>query len=365
MKDLKTVIKNLLIVLVFLLGVGYLSAWTGPTGIPPTNNKTAPVNVTNIFQVKNGGLSLGTSTPTYPLGKDGETTGALKLNVEGFSLFLGDTWLKGTMTYTDNTQAANKILVSKDEWGTATWKTVEETISASGYSGGSKGPHSADYDKNWYISTSTELTRVLTLRQSPYYKVDPTTVDGFGVSATKPVATTGYHSADTNKDWSISFAEFIRVTVLAGASAGYMPDPTSIDGYIARPVPLPVCAEGDYLKVVSGAWACVDASTVASGCVWKSAYNTDSFASLVATPTGVCRFKAPSVTGDYLWYGAIFKNKVGGWACMAATHESGASGYDFSYKNISGGFYVYGDAGYQLGSDPGVGFDYLTCGGQL
>ena len=33
-------------------------AWTGPTGSPPSNNVSAPINVGTTAQVKNGGLSL-------------------------------------------------------------------------------------------------------------------------------------------------------------------------------------------------------------------------------------------------------------------------------------------------------------------
>ena len=41
-----------------LLAATALSAWTGPTAAPPTNNVAAPINVGTTDQVKDAGLSL-------------------------------------------------------------------------------------------------------------------------------------------------------------------------------------------------------------------------------------------------------------------------------------------------------------------
>jgi hypothetical protein len=46
------------------LGINYLSAWTGPTALPPNNNIAAPLNTTNTAQVKNGNISVGASANT-------------------------------------------------------------------------------------------------------------------------------------------------------------------------------------------------------------------------------------------------------------------------------------------------------------
>ncbi len=43
---------------VLFIGAGLVLAWTGPTSAPPNGNSSAPVNVGNTDQVKNGGLSL-------------------------------------------------------------------------------------------------------------------------------------------------------------------------------------------------------------------------------------------------------------------------------------------------------------------
>ena len=56
---------GLLIILGFLLGAVFfittslLLAWTGPVSSPPNSNASAPINVSTLDQVKNGGLSIG------------------------------------------------------------------------------------------------------------------------------------------------------------------------------------------------------------------------------------------------------------------------------------------------------------------
>ena len=51
-------------IIALALGINYLSAWTGPTALPPGNNVAAPLNVTGTPQVKNGNLSVGLSSNT-------------------------------------------------------------------------------------------------------------------------------------------------------------------------------------------------------------------------------------------------------------------------------------------------------------
>jgi hypothetical protein len=43
---------------VIFTGVSVVFAWTGPSSAPPNGNASAPVNVSSIDQVKNGGLGI-------------------------------------------------------------------------------------------------------------------------------------------------------------------------------------------------------------------------------------------------------------------------------------------------------------------
>ena len=51
-------ISFLSLLIALSLGINYLSAWTGPTALPPNNNIAAPLNITNTAQVKNGNISV-------------------------------------------------------------------------------------------------------------------------------------------------------------------------------------------------------------------------------------------------------------------------------------------------------------------
>lgn len=46
-------------VLIFLAGIIYTQAWTGPSQPPPDDNASAPINVGGTGQIKNGGLTVG------------------------------------------------------------------------------------------------------------------------------------------------------------------------------------------------------------------------------------------------------------------------------------------------------------------
>ena len=65
MRDLIQSLKTIALALILALGLNFAMAWTGPTGAPPANNTSAPVNVSNTAQIKSGGLWLGS------LGTDG------------------------------------------------------------------------------------------------------------------------------------------------------------------------------------------------------------------------------------------------------------------------------------------------------
>lgn len=52
-------IKSFIIVLTLTIGISYVFAtWTGPTGTPPNNNASAPINVSDSDQIKDASLSL-------------------------------------------------------------------------------------------------------------------------------------------------------------------------------------------------------------------------------------------------------------------------------------------------------------------
>ena len=63
MQQLKTTIQSIVIALLIILGTSYVSAWTGPTVAPPGGNVAAPISVSNVLQVKQGPLHLGSSNP--------------------------------------------------------------------------------------------------------------------------------------------------------------------------------------------------------------------------------------------------------------------------------------------------------------
>lgn len=123
------------------------------------------------------------------------------------------------------------------------------------------GYHSADYDKDWTIS-SAELARVLYLSnamngaiKTGCYKVDNSSIDGFEQDTNRkidePVNLIRYHSADYNKDGRIDEADYNRVaqlsayyyTVVSDSShvvtgQYHDNDPFSIDGFGLGPISL-------------------------------------------------------------------------------------------------------------------------------
>ena len=54
-----TTLRNALVTLgSFILVVTVVGAWTAPTGAPPTNNVSAPINVSNVWQKKSGPMGV-------------------------------------------------------------------------------------------------------------------------------------------------------------------------------------------------------------------------------------------------------------------------------------------------------------------
>lgn len=92
-------------------------------------------------------------------------------------------------------------------------------------------PHSADSDGDWQISTE-ELWRVVGYYQEGYH-CDSTSADGFATGE-GPQDCTPHDSDFMEQDWKISFSELLRLIQLHNAR-GYMPDPSSEDGYAPLP----------------------------------------------------------------------------------------------------------------------------------
>jgi len=59
MQKILSTLKTLIIVFALTIGMSYLFAWTGPTASAPNDNTPAPINASEIAQVKAGQISLG------------------------------------------------------------------------------------------------------------------------------------------------------------------------------------------------------------------------------------------------------------------------------------------------------------------
>lgn len=92
--------------------------------------------------------------------------------------------------------------------------------------------HSADTDRDWHISFE-ELMRVVQFYNVGEYHCNSEFADGYDAgSGTKDCSP---HDSDyTPEDWKISISELLRLIQLYNAG-GYMPDPSSEDGY--KPIP--------------------------------------------------------------------------------------------------------------------------------
>ncbi|MFA6536916.1 MAG: hypothetical protein WCT18_00780, partial [Patescibacteria group bacterium] len=62
------------------LSLAFVSAWSEPTGAPPTYNVEAPINIGSLSQVKKGSLGLMSANPgtDYGLSVNKASTGAIK-----------------------------------------------------------------------------------------------------------------------------------------------------------------------------------------------------------------------------------------------------------------------------------------------
>lgn len=71
MKNIIQSLKVIILGLILALGLSYAFAWTAPTASPPGGNVSAPVNVSNVSQIKTGNMSFLSSLDS-PLGYFGK-----------------------------------------------------------------------------------------------------------------------------------------------------------------------------------------------------------------------------------------------------------------------------------------------------
>ena len=96
-KDIRTYAKTLVLALALAVGVGYISAWTGPTAAAPNGNVDAPINTGSIGQTKWGPLVVNYAASSTP----------------GLEIL-------GAIQIVDKTQGAGKVLMS-DASGVSHW----------------------------------------------------------------------------------------------------------------------------------------------------------------------------------------------------------------------------------------------------
>ncbi len=98
--NLKKIISTLFAITTFVLGANIIYSWTAPTGVPPTANVPAPINIGPNTQIKAGSLGI-----------------------DGNFLVTGNSVFVGKVRIADGTQGAGKYLTS-DKDGNASWKPL-------------------------------------------------------------------------------------------------------------------------------------------------------------------------------------------------------------------------------------------------
>src|SRR3989344_1603398 len=108
-KQLLDTVKIVAVGLALGVGTGYLFAWTGAPGTPPTCPSgspgcDAPLNVSSTGQKKAGGLAMGPTAPSVP------ANGAI-LDVYGTGAFT-NVLVTNTLKISGGSPAAGKVLTS-------------------------------------------------------------------------------------------------------------------------------------------------------------------------------------------------------------------------------------------------------------
>ncbi len=165
---------TLFLLFVGLFAASALSAWAGPTAMPPSGNVAAPINVGTTDQVKNAGLSvnsfavfgsqyiqdklgIGRPSPVVPLDVNGTiriansgevcqavTEGAVRYNSSSQVLQLCDGTNWRTLTLAAPSTQRVIILTSGNTWSVPSeWNNLNNTIEVIG-GGGGGGPPSGN-----------------------------------------------------------------------------------------------------------------------------------------------------------------------------------------------------------------------------
>lgn len=139
-----------------------------------------------------------------------------------------------TLTYR---VAAPEAASGSYSWdGRVHWRTrtsARESIADVGGSaviGSTAEYHAADLDQDWRIAKSPEITRVISFFNAGAYHVDPTQQDGY---APGPGSQDGvYHASDYEpRDWKISKSPELTRLISFYNAGGYRVDPGQPDGY--------------------------------------------------------------------------------------------------------------------------------------
>ena len=123
---IKCAIKVLILTIIFSLGIGYIYAWTGPNGAPPTQNVSAPLNVGSTTQDKEGKLRINTSlTSPFVLGLEVFGSAFVENNVGiGIQNPSAKIDVDGAVRIRGGNPTEGKVLTAINDSGDAVWQSV-------------------------------------------------------------------------------------------------------------------------------------------------------------------------------------------------------------------------------------------------
>jgi len=201
MKNIKQTIITIIICAVIIAGVNILYAWTGPTGTPPNNNVTAPINIGSTAQQKTGSLRVGGLTSDYDTYLAnisggvgiGTATNGWKLRVGGNTQLTN--WLDVGGNITANAGSISAIGLTGTSWITTPGNIhAGETVDANNFklngTTNCNGARSIFTDSNGYLYCDNN---------APITKSYSATKAGSKQSFTIPDVTTGTHICFLNQ----------------------------------------------------------------------------------------------------------------------------------------------------------------------
>jgi hypothetical protein len=281
---MKNTIKSLIVLSMFVFGIGYLYAWTGPTAPAPDENVSAPINVGVSEQIKEGNLILGEDL----LGGNG----LAKLQVAG------DTLLKGKLTLIDGTEGDGKVLTS-DANGVTSWK---EPVAPSNNVGNSPAAIVNFDGKNCVIGaescpirSSRNISKVVKTAVGSYtvYFTAPMNGIDFVASGMTRFTDSPTRTAIIEMDHGVLAKEYIKIRVLGIDSGLALRDSDQVHLIVYDISPMYT----SYNVCIDGTTKCVNTTSLDVVINHKnsSGYWTDSFVNQVALGD---RSKGKLVVGD-------------------------------------------------------------------